>query len=127
MDLPELRETLSREQDHTELQPLADDFYKQVGEYIGSLRHTRHNQAADTDTPFDDPDIQQLSDELSTAETLAITLYNRRITKVLNKAVLAAFGYETDLEAMTPAEQALFEETVSQINTISQELLPNNR
>jgi DNA replication factor GINS len=124
MDLAELRTALSREQAHTELQPLDDDFYERVGEYIASVRRTRQDRIADTATPFDDAEIQRLSDELNTAKELTTKLYERRTTKVLDKALLAAFGYETDVDAMTPREHALFEETVSQIDKTAQNMIP---
>ena len=68
MNLDELQSVQSRERQASSLQHLRASFYEEAGEYIGELRAERNAAATDSDNPFDDPEVERLSDDIRTAE-----------------------------------------------------------
>jgi len=117
MNLDELRSVQNRERQTDSLQHLRDSFYEEVGRYIADLKAERERVADRSDDPWSDPEIQQLSDEIDTAEEVAESIYERRMGKLVKDASLAAAGYATDTEGLTLEEERLFEDLVARIET----------
>ncbi|MEF8842696.1 MAG: hypothetical protein V5A62_13900 [Haloarculaceae archaeon] len=115
MKLEELQSVQSRERQASSLQHLRASFYEEAGEYIGELRSKRTEQAAESDNPFDDPEIERLSDEIRTAEQTVESIYERRVGKVVKLASIAAAGMPCDDEGLTTEEERLFETLVDRI------------
>jgi DNA replication factor GINS len=117
MNLDELRSVQNRERQTDSLQHLRDSFYEEVGTYIADLKAERERVADRSDDPWSNPEIQQLSDEIDTAEEVAESIYERRMGKLVKDASLAAAGYATDTEGLTLEEERLFEDLVGRIET----------
>jgi DNA replication factor GINS len=115
MNLEELQSVQSRERQSSSLQHLRASFYEEAGEYIGKLRSKRTERAAESDNPFDDPEIERLSDEIGTAEQTVESIYERRVGKVVKLASIAAAGMPCDDEGLTTEEERLFETLVDRI------------
>lgn len=115
MNLEELQSIQSRERQASSLQHLRASFYEEAGEYIGELRSRRTERAAESDNPFDDPEIERLSDEIRTAEQTVESIYERRVGKVVKLASIAAAGMPCDDEGLTTEEERLFETLVDRI------------
>ena len=115
MNLDELQSIQSRERQASQLQHLRASFYEEVGRYIGELREQRNQVAAESDNPFDDPDVEQISDEIRTAERTVESIYERRVGKVVKLASIAAADMPHDDDGLTNEEERLFETLVDAI------------
>ncbi|MFB6267473.1 MAG: hypothetical protein ABEI31_07420 [Halodesulfurarchaeum sp.] len=115
MDLEELRAVQNRERETDGLQELRDSFYEDVAAYLQSLREERREVAAEADDPFRSPAVNELTDELETAERVAEAIYERRIGKLVKQASLAATGMPADEEGLTAEERALYRDVVTRI------------
>lgn len=115
MDLEDLRAAQSRERATDGLQELRDSFYADVAEYIQSLKDKRDARAAELEDPFGDPRVQELSDEIETAEQVAEAIYERRMGKLVKQASLAAADMSSGREGLTQEEQSLFADLVARI------------
>lgn len=115
MDLEELRTVQTRERATDGLQQLRDSFYADVAAYIESLREERDKAAAAADDPFRSPRVNDLTDEIETAEQVAEAIYERRIGKLVKQASLAAAGMPDDQEGLTEEEQDLYDALVERI------------
>jgi len=115
MDIDELQTVQSRERQTDSLQQLRDSFYSEASEFIQQLRDARDDAAQRADDPWDNPEVNRLSDEIKTAEQTAEAIYDRRVGKIVKKASLAAAEMPTDEEGLTSEEQALFERLVQNI------------
>ena len=115
MNLEELQSVQSRERQASQLQHLRASFYEDVGEYIGGLRAERNEVAAASDNPFDDPEVERLSDEIQTAEGTVESIYERRVGKVVKLASIAAAGMSHQEDGLTTEEEQLFERLVDAI------------
>jgi DNA replication factor GINS len=108
MNLDELQSVQSRERQASSLQHLRASFYEDVGEFIGELRETRDTRAAESDNPFDDPEIEQINDQIKTAERTVESIYERRVGKVVKLASIAAADMPHDDDGLTTEEEHLF-------------------
>ncbi|MEF8868501.1 MAG: hypothetical protein V5A85_08280 [Haloarculaceae archaeon] len=108
MNLDELQSVQSRERQASSLQHLRASFYEEAGEYIGELRAERNAAATDSDNPFDDPEVERLSDDIRTAERTVESIYERRVGKVVKLASIAAADMPYDDEGLTNEEEQLF-------------------
>jgi DNA replication factor GINS len=117
MDLDELRSAQSRERQASQLQHLRDGFYEEAASFIRGLRTERERAAANTDYsfPYDDPEVQRLTNEIQTAEEVVESLYERRVGKVVKMASFEAAGMAVDAEGLTAEESDLFETLVGDI------------
>jgi DNA replication factor GINS len=115
MDLEELRTVQTRERATDGLQELRDSFYEDVAAYLADLRETRREAAAEADDPFRSPRVNDLTDEIETAEQVAAAIYDRRVGKLLKQASLAASGMTDDPSGLTAEEHDLYEAIVSLI------------
>jgi len=115
MDIDELQTVQSRERQTDSLQQLRDSFYSEASEFIQQLREARDDAAQRADDPWDNPEVNRLSDEIKTAEQTAEAIYDRRVGKIVKKASLAAAEMPTDEDGLTSEEQALFERLVENI------------
>ncbi|MFB6095130.1 MAG: hypothetical protein ABEJ71_01595 [Halodesulfurarchaeum sp.] len=115
MDLEELRAVQNRERETDGLQELRDSFYEDVAAYLQSLREERREIAAEADDPFRSPAVNELTDELETAERVAEAIYERRIGKLVKQASLAATGMPADEEGLTVEERSLYRDMVDRI------------
>jgi len=117
MNLDELRSAQSRERQASQLQHLRDGFYEEAASFIRGLRTERERAAAQTDYsfPYDDPEVQRLTNEIQTAEEVVESLYERRVGKVVKMASFDAAGMAVDAEGLTAEESDLFETLVGDI------------
>lgn len=115
MDIDELQSVQSRERQTDSLQQLRESFYTEASEYVQQLRDARDDAAERADDPWDDPEVNRLTDEINTAEQTVEAIYDRRTGKIVKKASLAAADMPTDEEGLTTEEQALFESLVADI------------
>ena len=115
MDLDELRSVRRTERGKDSLQHLRDSFYEDVAAYIQERKAERRRAADAADDPFGDPEVGQLSDEISTAEDVVEAIYERRVGKVVKLASFAAADMSADKSGLTAEERALFEDLVGRI------------
>lgn len=115
MDLDELRAVQTRERATDGLQDLRDSFYEDVSTYLDTLRETRREVAAEADDPFRSPEVNDLTDEIETAEQVAEAIYERRIGKLLKEASLVASGMSADPDGLTAEERDLYRTIIDQI------------
>jgi DNA replication factor GINS len=123
MNLDELRTVQSKERSKDSLQHLRESFYADVADYVADLRERRDRAAERADNPFDDPEVNRLTDEIHTAEEVVEAIYERRVGKVVKRASLAAAGMPADEEGLTSEEQELFGELVETIETNKEAVL----
>jgi DNA replication factor GINS len=115
MDLDELRSVRRTERQKDSLQHLRDSFYEDVAAYIEERKAERRRAADAADDPFGDPEVGQLTDEISTAEDVVEAIYERRVGKVVKLASFAAADMSADKSGLTAEERALFEDLVDRI------------
>lgn len=123
MDLEELRAVQTRERATDGLQELRESFYADVATYIQELREERDRAAAETDDPFRDPQVNELTDEIEVAEQVSEAIYERRIGKLVKQASLAAAGMPDDQTGLTNEEQDLYTDLVERIRENKQGVL----
>ena len=123
MNLDELRTVQSKERSKDSLQHLRESFYADVADYIADLKDQRERAAEQADSPFDDPEVNRLTDEVNTAEDVVEAIDERRVGKIVKRASLAAAGMPADEEGLTGEEQDLFEGLVERIESNKQEVL----
>lgn len=115
MNLEDLRSAQTRERATDGLQELRDSFYGDVAEYIEELKDQREAAAAAADDPFGDPEVQELTDKIETAEQVAEAIYERRMGKLVKQASLAAAGMPDDVNGLTTEERELYGDLVERI------------
>ncbi|UPV74701.1 hypothetical protein M0R89_01195 [Halorussus limi] len=123
MNLDELRTVQSKERSKDSLQHLRESFYADVADYIADLKDQRDRAAERADNPFDDPEVNRLTDEKKTAEDVVEAIYERRVGKIVKRASLAAAGMPADEEGLTSEEQDLFDGLVGRIESNKQDVL----
>ena len=123
MNLDELRTVQSKERSKDSLQHLRESFYADVARYIEELKDQRERAAERSEDPFDDPEVNRLTDEIHTAEDVVEAVYERRVGKVVKRASLAAAGMPADDEGLTNEERKLFSELVERIEENKDEVL----
>jgi DNA replication factor GINS len=117
MNLEDLRAAQTRERATDGLQDLRDSFYVDVAEYIQELKDQRETAAAAASDPFGDPEVQELTDKIETAEQVAEAIYERRMGKLVKQASLAAAGMPDDANGLTDEERALYGDLVDRIES----------
>ncbi len=115
MDIDELQTVQSKERQKDSLQHLRDSFYEDVAAYIEGLKEERDRVADDTDDPFSDPEVSQLTDDIERAEDVVEAIYERRVGKVVKMASFAAADMPVEEEGLTTQERDLFEDMVGRI------------
>ena len=123
MDLDELRAVQTRERATDGLQELRDSFYSDVATYIQELRDERDRVAAESDDPFRNATVNELTDEIEVAEQVSEAIYERRIGKLVKQASLAAAGMPDDQEGLTTEERDLYRDLVERIRENKQGVL----
>ena len=123
MNLDELRTVQSKERSKDSLQHLRESFYADVADYVADLKDQRERAAEQADSPFDDPEVERLTDEINTAEDVVEAIYERRVGKIVKRASLAAAGMPADEDGLTSEEQELFGELVDRIEANKQDVL----
>ncbi|AQL41515.1 hypothetical protein BV210_01760 [Halorientalis sp. IM1011] len=117
MNLDELQSVRDRERQSDSLQQLRDTFYADAGELIQNLRAERDRAAEQADDPFDDPEVNRITNNINTAEQTVEAIYERRVGKLVKMASFAAADMPTEDEGLTAEERELFEEMVASIET----------
>jgi len=117
MNLEDLRSAQTRERATDGLQDLRDSFYADVADYIEDLKERREAAAAAAADPFGDPEVQELTDKVETAEQVAEAIYERRMGKLVKQASLAAAGMPDDEGGLTAEEQELYADLVERIES----------
>jgi DNA replication factor GINS len=115
MNLDEIRSVLDDERRTDRPQPLPDDFYADVADYLADLRDERAAEAAAADDPWNADPVNRLTHRINTAENAVESLCDRRVGKILNQASLAANGSATDPSGLTSEERAFFDSVVTTI------------
>lgn len=120
MDRNELKSIL-REENSSALRSLPNGFYGLVDEYIHELeeeiRKINNPRSAES---------KILEDELQSAINDVETIFIRRVRKVTSRATSNAFSSSSprqDLDKLLPAEQAVYEATLSAIQVARSQLL----
>ncbi|SES63921.1 DNA replication factor GINS [Methanococcoides vulcani] len=120
MDRNELKSIL-REENSSALRSLPNGFYRLVDEYIHELeeeiRKINNPRSAES---------KILEDELQSAINDVETIFIRRVRKVTSRATSNAFSSSSprqDLDKLLPAEQAVYEATLSAIQVARNGLL----
>jgi DNA replication factor GINS len=117
MNLEDLRSAQTRERATDGLQDLRDSFYGDVATYIQELKDRRDAAAEAADDPFGDPEVQELTDRIETAEQVVEAIYERRMGKLVKQASLAAAGMPDDENGLTAEEQDLYGDIVERIES----------
>jgi len=117
MNLEDLRSAQTRERATDGLQDLRDSFYGDVADYIQELKERRNAAAEAADDPFGDPEVQELTDRIETAEQVVEAIYERRMGKLVKQASLAAAGMPDDEDGLTAEEQDLYADIVERIES----------
>jgi DNA replication factor GINS len=117
MKLEDLRAAQTRERATDGLQELRDSFYGEVADYLAELKERREAAAGAADDPFGDPEVQELTDKIETAEQVAEAIYERRMGKLVKQASLAAAGMPDDANGLTAEERDLYDDLVERIET----------
>jgi DNA replication factor GINS len=115
MNLDELQSVRDRERQSDSLQQLRDSFYADAGEMIQELREERDAAAERADDPFDDPEVNRITNDINTAEQTVEAIYERRVGKLVKMASFAAADMPTEDEGLTAEERELFEGMVASI------------
>lgn len=123
MNLEELQAARDRERQTDKLQQLRESFYTDAGEFIQQLQTERDRAAERADDPFDAPEVQQLTDEINTAEQTVEAIYEKRVGKIVKAASFAAADLPAEAEGMTREEQELFDTLVDNIKSNRQHVL----
>jgi DNA replication factor GINS len=123
MNLEELQTARDRERQTDKLQQLRETFYADAGEFIRQLRAERDRAAERADDPFDAPEVNQLTDEINTAEQTVEAIYEKRVGKIVKAASFAAADLPAEAEGMTAEEQELFDRLVGEIKGNRQHVL----
>ena len=123
MNLEELQTARDRERQTDKLQQLRETFYADAGEFIQQLRTERDRAAERADDPFDAPEVNQLTDEINTAEQTVEAIYEKRVGKIVKAASFAAADLPAEAEGMTAEEQELFDTLVGNIKGNRQHVL----
>ncbi|ABE52308.1 hypothetical protein [Methanococcoides burtonii] len=120
MDRNELKSIL-REENSSALRGLPHGFYGLVDKYIheleGEIRQISNQRS---------PESKILEDELQSAINDVETIFIRRIRKITSRATSNAFSSSSpkqDLDKLLPAEQKVYEATLSAIQVARGELL----
>ncbi|WP_445474843.1 hypothetical protein ACT9XH_10830 [Methanococcoides methylutens] len=120
MDRNELKSIL-REENSSALRALPNGFYRLVDEYIHELeeeiRKISNPRSAES---------KILEDELQSAINDVETIFIRRVRKVTSRATSNAFSSSSprqDLDKLLPAEQAVYEATLSAIQVARSQML----
>jgi len=117
MNLEDLRSAQTRERATDGLQDLRDSFYGDVADYVQELKDRRDAAAEAADDPFGDPEVQELTDRIETAEQVVEAIYERRMGKLVKQASLAAAGMPDDEDGLTAEEQDLYTDLVERIES----------
>jgi len=115
MNLEELQTARDRERQTDKLQQLRESFYADAGEFIQQLRAERDRAADRAEDPFDAPEVNQLTDEINTAEQTVEAIYEKRVGKIVKAASFAAADLPAEADGMTTEEQELFDTLVENI------------
>ncbi|MFB6253025.1 MAG: hypothetical protein ABEI06_00275 [Halobacteriaceae archaeon] len=116
MNLDRLRSVQQRERETDSLQELSDSFYEDVAAYIADLKEKRQHRAQEVDDPFSNEEINQLTDEIETAEQVAKAIYERRIGKIVKQASFTAAEMgQNEPTGLTAEEQELYQTIVERI------------
>ncbi len=115
MNLDELQSVRDRERQSDSLQQLRDSFYADAGELIQGLREERDRAAERAGDPFDDPEVNRITNNINTAEQTVEAIYERRVGKLVKMASFAAADMPTEDEGLTTEERELFESMVASI------------
>ncbi|MDL0134089.1 DNA replication complex GINS family protein [Halobacterium salinarum] len=115
MNLDDLRAAQTQERATDGLQDLQESFYADVAAFIESLKDRRDDAAAAATDPFGDPEVQELTDKIETAEQVTEAIYERRMGKLVKQASLAAAGMPDDQGGLTAEERDLYGDLVARI------------
>ncbi|WP_440953384.1 DNA replication complex subunit Gins51 [Methanococcoides sp. FTZ1] len=120
MDRNELKNIL-REENSSALRSLPPGFYRMVDEYI----HELEDEIRKINNPRS-AESKILEDELQSAINDVETIFIRRIRKITSRATSNAFSSSSprqDLDKLLPAEQTVYEATLSAIQVARNQLL----
>lgn len=121
MNLDDLQSIQNRERQTDSLQPLPGSFYAEAGTYLAELRQKR--AAVASERGFDDPEFRRLSDEIDAVEDTVVSIYERRVGKVVKAASFAAADMPAEDDGLTDEERALYQTLVDDITANRQRVL----
>lgn len=123
MDLQQLQSALQDERATDRLQPLSESFYEDASIYITDLRADRDEAAENAPNVFDSREVMKTTQKIQRAEETLEKIYNRRVGKLINQAVLAATGGELDTSSLTDTEQTLYTTIITAVENNREECL----
>lgn len=100
-DLQSYRETA---RESGTLQDLPDSFYQDVAIYLDELRDQRQTVIEQSDNPFENQEVQAITDRIEEIQSLVEAIFNRRLAKILQQAIIHEQSID---DRLTEAEHVL--------------------
>lgn len=116
MNLQQLQSALKDERSSDRLQSISETFYSDAETFITELREDREEAAENAPNVFDSREVMNLSQKIQRGEETLKKLYNRRVGKIINQAVLAASGGSFDKDPLTQTERDLYNTIIEAVN-----------
>lgn len=123
MDADDLRGYRDTARDSPNLQNLPDSFYQDVAAYLEELRDRRATIIEQSDQPFENQEVQAITDQIEETKTLVEAIFNRRLAKILQQALIKERSIENQL---TEAETLLLADLEAKIPDSMDEFLDNS-
>lgn len=123
MDADDLRGYRDTARDSPNLQNLPDSFYQDVAAYLEELRDRRATIIEQSDQPFENQEVQAITDQIEETKTLVEAIFNRRLAKILQQALIKERSIENQL---TEAETLLLADLEGKIPDSMDEFLDNS-
>ena len=116
MNLEELAQILTMERDSDRLQTLDDSFYEESASYIHGLEDARIDAS-------NSKEASMIDDEIKNARILIEGVFDRRMSKLIEYASIAATGTRISVEGLTKSELPVYEAVVAALEKGRNEIL----
>ena len=116
MNLEELAKILTIERESDRLQTLEDAFYEESASYIRGLEDARANAS-------NYKEASMIDDEVKNARILVEGVFDRRMSKIIEYASIAATGTRISVEGLTKGEIPVYESVVEALEKGRNEIL----
>ncbi len=116
MNLEELAQILTMERDSDRLQTLDDSFYEDSASYIHGLEDARIDAS-------NYKEASMIDDETKNARILIEGVFDRRMSKLIEYASIAATGTRISVEGLTKSELPVYEAVVAALEKGRNEIL----
>lgn len=116
MNLEELAYRLTVERESDRLQELEDSFYDDSAQYIRQLEQ-------DKDAAKSYKEASMIDDEIKNARLIIEGVFDRRMSKIIEYAAIAASGTRVSVDGMTGGERSMYESLISSLEKGRKEIL----